>query len=183
VLVYAYDKGGLHPGEVGAAFAVGTVGLILGAIVAPRLVSIVPLGALLVLAVAVTGSSYLLLLAFGARHALIGLIVVQFVIGFADMIFNIHVQSLVQAITPDELMGRVGGTALSVVWGTGTLGSMLGGLVGAGFGVVAGLCVAGAIVIIGALILLFSPIRSLKKQPRGSQPEGRSPMVTERAEA
>ena len=162
VLVFAYDHGGLSPGVVGVAFAVGTVGLILGAVTAGAIARKLTLGRTLVTAVLVTGLAVLLLPAGGRDLALVVLIVSQFLVGFADSVLNIHVLSLAQRITPPEMLGRVNGTALSVVWGTGTAGGVTGGLVGTLFGTLPGLVVAAAITCSGALFIHFSPLRTMR---------------------
>jgi predicted MFS family arabinose efflux permease len=164
VLVYCYDRAHLHPGEVGLAFGVGGAGLIAGAAIAPRLARIVPLGRLIIISGVVTGGSFLLIPAAGVSHALAALIVAEFFFG-ADMVYSIHLLSLVQAITPAELMGRIGGSALTVVWGSGTFGSLLGGVLGARAGVVPGLYVTGALTAAAALFLVFSPVRSIRELP------------------
>jgi MFS family permease len=164
VLVYCYNRAHLNPGEVGAAFAVGAVGLILGAIIAPRLVKFIPLGRLLIMTLLVTGVSWAILPAAGVHHALVALMVAEFLLG-ADMVFNIHLLSLVQAITPGDLMGRVGGSALILVWGTGSLGSVVGGALASVVGVVVAMFVSAAVTAAGSLFLVFSPIRSVRKMP------------------
>ncbi|AGM07902.1 MFS transporter [Amycolatopsis keratiniphila] len=162
MLVFAYDYGKLSPGVVGLAFAVGTVGLILGAITSGAISRKLTVGRTLTLAILLTGLSYLLLPIGGRDAALVTMLVCQFLTGFADSVFNIHTLSLVQRITPPEMMGRVNGTALSVVWGTGTLGGLTGGLIGTVFGTLPGLVVAAAIICCGAVFVIASPLRAIR---------------------
>ncbi|WP_414938583.1 hypothetical protein [Amycolatopsis sp. cmx-11-51] len=100
------------------------------------------------------------------------LIVSQFLIGFADSVFSIHVLSLVQRITPPEMMGRVNGTALSVVYGTGTLGGLAAGFVGTVFGILPGLVASAGIICCGAVFVLVNPLRTIRD---GADEEVRRP--------
>jgi MFS family permease len=162
VLVFAYGDGELSPGAVGLAFAIGTAGLVLGAVSAGAIVRGLTLGRTLALSIFVTGVGFLVLPVGGQGAALTTLIVSQFLIGFADSVFSILVLSLVQRITPPEMMGRVNGTALSVVFGTGTLGGVAGGLVGTVVGVLPGLVLASAIICCGAAFVLVKPLRTIR---------------------
>ncbi|WP_101608957.1 MFS transporter [Amycolatopsis sp. BJA-103] len=162
VLVFAYDDGKLSPGAVGLAFAIGTVGLILGAVSSGAIARRLTLGRTLATSILMTGLGFLLLPAGGQGAALAMLIVSQFLIGFADSVFNIHVLSLVQRITPPEMMGRVNGTALSVVFGTGTLGGLAAGFVGTVFGTVPGLVLSAGIICCGAVFVLVNPLRTIR---------------------
>ncbi|MBB5851096.1 MFS transporter [Amycolatopsis umgeniensis] len=162
VLVFAYDEGKLSPGAVGLAFAIGTAGLILGAVSSGAIARRLTLGRTLAASILVTGAGFLLLPAGGPGAALTTLIVSQFLIGFADSVFNIHVLSLVQRITPPEMMGRVNGTALSVVFGTGTLGGLAAGFVGTVVGVLPGLVLSAGIICCGAVFVLVSPLRTIR---------------------
>lgn len=165
LLVYAYTQVKLSPGEVGAAYAVGTCGMIAGAVFANKVAKRLTLGPTLITAAVVCGVSYVLLPLLGGTNALVALILCQVVFGVADSVYGIHVMTLVQSITPPRLMGRVGGTALSVVWGSGTFGSMLGGIVGSLVGVVPGIIVGACIVAGSALFLVLSPVRAMRWYP------------------
>ncbi|OXM52933.1 MFS transporter [Amycolatopsis alba] len=162
VLVFAYDEGKLSTGAVGLAFAIGTAGLILGAVSSGAIARRFTLGGTLASSILLTGSGFLLLPVGGQGAALITLIAGQFLIGFADSVFNIHVLSLVQRVTPPEMMGRVNGTALSVVFGTGTLGGLAAGFVGTVFGTLPGLVISAGIICCGAVFVLVSPLRTIR---------------------
>ncbi len=61
VLVFAYDQGKLSPGAVGLAFAIGTVGLILGAVSSGAIAGRLTLGRTLATSILLTGLGFLLL--------------------------------------------------------------------------------------------------------------------------
>jgi MFS family permease len=148
--------------------------MILGSVLARRVASALKLGPTLVVSVLVCGLSYLILPIVGVGHALAALIICQITFGVADSIYGIHTMSLVQSITPANMMGRVGGTALSVVWGSGTFGFMLGGVLGTVVGVRPGI-VAGALVIAaGAVFVILSPVRVMASYPEPARPDAES---------
>ncbi|MET9514326.1 MFS transporter [Streptomyces sp. NPDC002994] len=171
LIVYAYKTLHLSPGQVGAAFAVMSVFVIVGAVLSEQVTKVLSLGRTLVLTAVVLGAGYILVPTGGAVAGFVGLIVVQAVIGFVSPMFDIHVLSLVQGVTPNEQMGRVSGTALSAVYGALSLGYFAGGALGETIGLTGGLAVAGAITIIGGLTLLTGPVAKIKEMPGGDAPE------------
>jgi predicted MFS family arabinose efflux permease len=171
LIVYAYKTLHLSPGQVGAAFAVMSVFVIVGAVLSEQVTKVLSLGRTLVLTAAVLGAGYILVPTGGAVAGFVGLIVVQAVIGFVSPMFDIHVLSLVQGVTPNEQMGRVSGTALSAVYGALSLGYFAGGALGETIGLTGGLAVAGAITIIGGLTLLAGPVAKIKEMPGGDAPD------------
>ncbi|MFI9627250.1 MFS transporter [Streptomyces sp. NPDC052042] len=151
LIVYAYKVLDLSPGQVGAAFAVMSVFVIVGAVLSEQVSKVLTLGRTLVLTAVVLGVGYVLVPTGGALGGFVGLIAVQAVIGFVSPMFDIHVLSLVQGVTPNEQMGRVSGTALSAVYGALSLGYMAGGALGEALGLTWGLALAGATTAIGGL--------------------------------
>jgi MFS family permease len=178
-LLFAYQRMHLNPGEVGLAFAIGGIGLVAGAVFAGQIADKLGLGLTLITSVAVFGASYILLAIAGTTVPFVVLVASELLIGVSDSVMNIHVLSLVQTITPEHLMGRVGGAALSVVWGTSTLGSMLGGLFGALLGLRPALILAGLLVYAAAGLLFTSPVRNAT-YPAQQDPERQSePAMTQ----
>ncbi|MFD3464932.1 MFS transporter [Streptomyces sp. NPDC058682] len=167
LIVYAYKELNLSPGQVGAAFAVMSVFVIVGAVLSEVVSKSLSVGRLLVITAVVLGAGYILVPTGGAVGGFVGLIVVQAIIGFVSPMFDIHVLSLVQGVTPNEQMGRVSGTALSAVYGALSLGYFAGGALGEAIGLTGGLAVAGAVTIIGGLTLLTGPVAKIKEMPGG----------------
>ncbi|MFF6983658.1 MFS transporter [Streptomyces sp. NPDC008343] len=167
LIVYAYKVLGLSPGQVGAAFAVMSVFVIVGAVLSEVVTKVLTVGRTLILTAIVLGAGYILVPTGGAVAGFAGLIVVQAVIGFVSPMFDIHVLSLVQGVTPSEQMGRVSGTALSAVYGALSIGYFAGGALGEALGLTGGLAIAGALSIIGGLTLLGGPVAAIKEMPGG----------------
>ena len=74
----------------------------------------------------------LLLLSRAARVASIALVVVEAVYGFNVLVFNVNTITLRQIITPNRLLGRMNASYRMVLFGTGPIGAVLGGWLGAG---------------------------------------------------
>jgi predicted MFS family arabinose efflux permease len=80
-------------------------------------------------------------------------------------IFNINQVSLRQAITPDRLQGRMNATIRTIVRGTVPLGSFVGGILGAQFGILWTLIVGAVVSIAGVIFLFIEPVRTLRQIP------------------
>jgi MFS family permease len=164
-IVYAYTVLDLSPGQVGTAFAVMSVFVIVGAILSEGVAKAMTLGRTLIVTAVVLGAGYILLPFAGATAGFVGVLMAVAVLGFVSPMFDIHVLSLVQAVTPNEQMGRVSGAALSAVYGALALGYAIGGGLGELLTPAGALGVAGTVIIIGGLTLIFGPVRSIKEQP------------------
>jgi hypothetical protein len=87
---------------------------------------------------------------------------------FGDSLRTIYVineVSLRQAITPDRLLGRTNASMQLLVTGIGPLGAIVGGALGGAIGLRPTLVITALGGLFGALWLLFSPVRGLRKQP------------------
>jgi predicted MFS family arabinose efflux permease len=87
------------------------------------------------------------------------------VFGWAVILYNVAQVSYRQAICPDRLLGRMNASVRFVVWGVMPLGGLAGGVLGELIGVPAAVwtCVAG--LLLGALWVLLSPLRSMRDIP------------------
>jgi MFS family permease len=166
LLLFAYRSAQLTPGQVGISFAAAGIGLILGAVLANKIGTAIGVGSAMVISVVLSGVAFLGIATAGTGvTALLILCAGQFLLGATSSIYHIHTISLVQGITPPHLLGRVNGSALTVVFGAGAVGAMLGGIVGSAVGVRGGIVVGGVVVVLGGLLLLFSPIRAIRETP------------------
>jgi MFS family permease len=162
LLVFAYQTLRLSPGEVAVAFAIGSVGFFVGASIARRVADRLGVGPTLATATALTGIAYLTLPLGTIGGALPILVVARTIVGVANPLYDIHVMSLVQSVTPNHLMGRISGTALSAVFGSVSLGFVLGGVVGDLAGATTGVLIAGVLCLVASAVVLTSPVRSVR---------------------
>jgi len=169
LLLYVTRDAGIPPALFGIAFAVGSVGSVLGATLAGQITQRLGVGAVLLLAPLLLGGSDLLLPLIGwlpLPAAVAVLSVAVFFFGLALPLFQINQVSLRQTLTPPALLGRTGAAFAMVAAGGAPLaGALLGGLLGQGIGLPATLAIAALGEIFASGWLFFSPVRTLRHLP------------------
>jgi predicted MFS family arabinose efflux permease len=162
---YAIHDLGLDASGVGVTLALYGVGMIVGALLAPRVVRALPFGQAILLGpyFSVLAAVTMALTLFWPQGWLAALS--YFLFGAGPIIWTITSTTLRQTVTPRAMIGRV--TSINIVVSTGArpLGAALGGVVGVSFPVSVSLwCV-----VLGfglqAIIISASKIRTLKSLP------------------
>jgi len=163
---YLANRVGLSAGSIGLVQAMTGAASLLAALTAtytlrvmqPRMVLALGPGAstagMLLLALAATwpGSMTVPLLA-------------QALFGFAPMLWLICQISVRQLVTPPDLLGRVGATMQVALYGVRPLGAVLGGAVGAAFGLDVALWLATALFALSTLVTMVSVLNRLTAMP------------------
>lgn len=162
---YAIHDLGLDASGVGMTLALYGVGMIAGALLAPRVVGLLPFGWAILL-----GPYFSVLAAFSMALTLVwphGFLagLSYFLFGAGPIIWVITSTTLRQTVTPRAMIGRV--TSINMVVSTGArpLGAALGGVVGIYFPVSVGLWAVVLGFILQALIISASRMRSLQRLP------------------
>ena len=161
---YAVRRLGLSASGVGTTLAMFGVGMVLGALLATRLMRRLPFGTVIALG-PVSG------FAAGAVMALTTLVpspwlagLSFFLLGAGPILWVISTTTLRQSVTPPQLLGRV--SAINIMsYGARPLGSALGAIVGGIYGAETCLYLAAAIFGAQALVILMSPAVGLTRQP------------------
>lgn len=159
-VLYGTQTLGLRTAEFGIAFAVGASGAVIGSLMAKRITdrlgdstalfcSFLGFGGGLLVVAAASGPTWLKLLVIAAGHAIA-------MFGFACV--NVLVAALVQTITPQRLLGRVGGLNRFASWGILPFGALCGGAVAELAGMRAAVLLAGLGVISAGGWVLLRPI-------------------------
>jgi MFS family permease len=160
LLIYATTVLGLDALAIGTLFSVGAVGAVLGAMVAGRLGRRLGVGVTIATAMVVSGAGTLLV-PLASPPAEVGaaiLGIALFIGGFGNTISVVHVITVRQTITPDELLGRMNASYRTLTYGAIPLGAMIGGLLGETIGL-RGTMVVGAIgVFLAPMWVAFSPV-------------------------
>ncbi|HET9783168.1 MAG TPA: MFS transporter [Candidatus Dormibacteraeota bacterium] len=164
LLIFAYRMLHLTPAIVGVAFAIGSIGGVLGALTASPLTRRVGLGLTLFLSVTLAGAFNLLipLSANGVTVVLLAAGVFGYSLGGA--VYNIGQVSLRQSMIPDRLQGRANATIRTVIWGTIPIGTFLGGILGSTIGIEPTLWIGAVVATLAGLWILVGPVR-LAAQP------------------
>ena len=161
---YAVRHLGLSATRVGTTLSMYGVGMVVGALLATRVMRRLPFGTVIALG-PVTGfvaAAVMALTTVIATPLLAGLSF--FLLGAGPILWVISTTTLRQSVTPPRLLGRV--SAINIMsYGARPVGAALGAIVGGLYGAEACLYLAVAIFGAQALVILMSPAVALARQP------------------
>jgi predicted MFS family arabinose efflux permease len=172
---------GLTPLLLGLQIVVVGVCGVLAAFITGAVTKCLGMGPTMVLATLLISSGWLLVATLQRSWATtLPLMILGASIGTTgDVLININAATLRQLLTPDHLRGRVGASMRLFILGAQPLGALLGGVVGAMFGVRAAIfCAAGGF-FLGFLSAFFSPLRELSQASVAVQPPSTTPLIAE----
>ena len=165
-VLFAIETLHLSPALMGAVIALGGVGNLIGAAVAPRLARQWGVGATLIASTLVMGTaSFMIPLACGSILAATAFLAAAQVGDICWPVYHVGELSLRQVITPDHLLGRVNAAMQTLSRGLLPLGSFCGGLLAGRIGVRPTLAFGAAGLLLSSLWLIFSPIRTMHAHP------------------
>jgi predicted MFS family arabinose efflux permease len=162
---YAMRALGLDAAGVGFTLASYGAGMVVGALLAPRVVAWLNFGPAIVFGPVVSLAAMAAMVAtlLQPSGTLAGLSL--FLFGFGPIVWTITSTTLRQTLTPGALLGRVSALFLTVNMGARPLGAALGGLVGAQWGEAACLWLALAGFALQLAVIVASPVRTLQRLP------------------
>lgn len=164
VILFASRELGLSAGVIGLAFGIGATGGLVGAALASRVARVIGVGRTIAVgAVLFSAPLACLPLASGSdwtKALTLGL--VEFVSGLGVMLFDINLNALQTAVTPDDMRSRVSGAFSTVNYGIRPLGALVGGFFGELIGIAPTMVCAGVGGALSFLWLLGSPIASTR---------------------
>ena len=162
---YAIRVLGLGAGVVGVTLGAFGAGMVVGALLAPRLVRAMPFGRAIQLGpvVSVVAAVAMVATLFVPSAWVAGLSF--FLFGAGPVVWTITSTTLRQTLTPSAMLGRVGALFLTVNAGARPVGAALGGLVGARWGEAACLWLALAGFMLQALLIERSQVGGLQRLP------------------
>jgi predicted MFS family arabinose efflux permease len=163
---YAIRVLGLSSSEVGATMACYGIGMITGALLAPKVIKRIPFGQAILIGpwFSVAASAVMLITLFIPSGLLAGFS--YFLFGAGPILWTITSTTLRQTVTPSDLLGRVGSMMLTVNFGIRPLGAALGAFIGSQWGEAACLAVSLAAFVVQSLVITFSAVRGLKLLPQ-----------------
>lgn len=165
VVVFLIRTVGVSPGTVGVLFAVISCGGIVGAMLSTKLTRRFGTARGLLLADLGSAPFVLLLPLTGHGVGLIWFALGGFVSQVGMVAGNVIFGTFRQRYCPPGLLGRVTACTRFAVYGTISLGALLGGVLGAALGVRETMWIATAVDACSALILLTGPLRHRRDLP------------------
>lgn len=165
-VVFLVKTLGADPGTVGLLFGFYGIGMIAGALAAPRLARLFSLGTLVAIGPLGGLVGSLLVLAAWATASQLCIGIALFCFGFGPILWSINTTSLRQVVTPARMQGRVTALLTLATAGARPIGAGLGILVAGVFGV--GGCLLAATLCFGIqlLIILLSAAVRLSALPQ-----------------
>ncbi len=171
LVLYLVRELGVTAAELGIAFSVGSVGFLVGALLANRIGSRIGVGPTIIIAAFIFGPSSILVAAAPRELALPAVSLSLLLGSFGGAIYNINQLSFRQAISPPRMQGRMNATMRFIVWGTIPVGSLLGGYLGGAIGLRETIWIGAIGGVFSVIPLLFSPLPSLRDMPKPIEDE------------
>jgi predicted MFS family arabinose efflux permease len=162
---YAIRALGLSASVVGITLACYGVGMIVGSLLAPRIVAAMPFGRAIQVGPAFSVLAALAMVMTLAFPTAAMAAAAFFLFGVGPIVWTITSITLRQTVTPDAMLGRVSALFLTVSMGARPLGAALGGFVGATWGEPACLMLALAGFVVQAWIIFQSRVSHLQQLP------------------
>lgn len=173
-MLYAVRQLGVPPGMVGLVLGAGAVGGVLGSVLCKRLAARFGTGFTYVAGcLAFTVPLALVPLAGSVHHhrpeVLLMLFAAEFVGGFGVMVLDISIGAIFAVVIPDTMRSRVSGAFQAINYGARPPGALLGGLLGATLGLRTALWIAVIGGVVGAFLLLPSPLPKFRLPTEGAE--------------
>lgn len=165
---YAVQSLGLSAGQVGFTLAAYGVGMVMGALAAPRVLRALPFGQAVLLGPALSVLASVVMLGTLVWPTAAAATLSFFLFGVGPIIWTITSTTLRQTVTPAALLGRVTAIFLTVNMGARPVGALLGAWVGASWGAQACLWLAMSGFVLQAAVIMASAVRTLRHLPKAA---------------
>lgn len=162
---YAVRVLGLNAEGVGLTLATYGAGMVVGALLAPRILKAMAFGRAIQFGPIVSVLAMATMVATLAWPSAALAAFSFFLFGVGPIIWTITSTTLRQTVTPNAMLGRVSAVFLTVNAGARPVGAALGGAVGAAWGEPACLVLALVGFVVQAAMILYSPLRALQVLP------------------
>jgi predicted MFS family arabinose efflux permease len=165
LFIFIYDQLKITPELAGLVLGIGSVGFLVGALSAPKIVKKLGLGITLALAVLISGTGLFLVPAATYGMAAPTLAAFWMFSNIGMPIWNVNQVSLRQAITSNQLRGRMNATMRTITSGAWSVGALAGGILGATLGIPLTITIGALISTLPTIFIILSPVRKLTEIP------------------
>jgi Na+/melibiose symporter-like transporter len=165
--LYLVNELGFKPGVLGMIYAIGGVSALVASLNTTRVTLLVGLGPAMIAGMVLTGVGQgMIALATGVTvFSVLLLIGQQLVADGAATIYEIDEISLRQVVAPMSSLGRINGSMRVLKFGAMLIGALVGGWMGATFGLRITVVFASSLFVVGGLWLARTPVRYLRSVP------------------
>ena len=161
---YAVQHLGLSAAAVGTTLATYGLGMVVGALLTPRILRALPFGVVIVLGpLAGLAAAVVMVLTIWTPSVLLAGLSF-FLIGAGPIVWVISTATLRQTVTPRVLLGRVSAINITA-YGARPVGALIGAVVGGLYGAPTCLVVAALGFLVQAVVIVASPVLRLARQP------------------
>ncbi|HEX2442026.1 MAG TPA: MFS transporter [Methylomirabilota bacterium] len=161
---YAVHHLGASAAAVGLTLATYGVGMVVGALLATRLLRALPFGVVVALGPLAGLAAAIVMVATIWTPSVVLAGASFFLVGVGPIVWVISTATLRQSLTPETLLGRVS-AIYTTAWGARPLGAIIGAVVGGVFGAPTCLVVAALGFLAQAVVIVASPVARLTRQP------------------
>ncbi len=165
LFVYLVRRLDLSPGAIGLMLTLSALGGVAGAAIAPAFSRRLGVGPTIIVSAALCGWPMLLVPLAPASQPFPFLVVGFGVTGAGIVVYNISGISLMQALTPERLLGRLNASRRFIVWGTVPVGALIGGALASTIGLRATILVGTFLASLSFIPVALSPVRSVRELP------------------
>lgn len=167
-LLYLIRQLHFRAGVVGTIYALGAVGGVLGAGASSAASRRAGFGVAYTVAVCFGSLSAFLLPAAGGPNSVkaVLFVVAFFLLRFGLGLSNVLAITLRQTVTPNNMLGRVNASMRTILYGVGTLGALVGGVLAQALGLRPALFVAACLYAVSLVPVLVSAIPRLSALPQ-----------------
>lgn len=169
LVLLATTKWGVREGAYGLFLASAAVGNLLGSIIADGQVKRFGSARTLIGAAVVSGLGYLIM---ASAKSWVVAAPAFALVGVAVALASVVAISLRQRLTPNHLMGRVGGAWRGIVWGAAPVGALMAGSVATIGGLRLPLVLAGVLQCVVALVFARPLLRAIRSEEPETDPSG-----------
>jgi MFS family permease len=161
-VLYAATELGMDPVAIGTLLAGGNVGFVIGALAVGAVTARLGVGRVVAMST-VIGAIATVILPFAVGTGAVALLFIGRFLGALTIpLYNVNALALRQTRAPRETLGRVNAIFRMLDWGALPVGALLGGYIGAVYGLRVTLVVAAGLGILSAIWLVASPVRRLR---------------------
>jgi MFS family permease len=168
-LVYAVRELNWSAALIGVVLALGNVGALVGALLVRRFSERVGIGRTLVVSALLSGFPVLLIPLAPQDFAVPFVLTANVLLAFGIILYNVNAISLMQALTPERMLGRMNASRRWIVWGTIPLGNVVGGVLAETIGLRPTIFIGAIGASFCFIPLLARPLRTIDRLPESAE--------------